>query len=450
MTTLRNLLIAALISASSISFAQPAGDEPTAPDVASAPSPGDESGRTDPLDPGDGALRWIARGALFVPRVAITVAFAPLEGTVWAVERYRVVDRARRLFFNDAGTVGLFPTIQLESGLGVIIGARFVHQNLLGSGERLDIRASAGGRFLQRYSMALHSGERFGKRLSLEAKALYEHRPSDAFYGIGNSDMTTETRLRHRLARVTGGFDVRVGGDLHLRGAGVLADHAFGQSDAGPPIDELDQTMQLAGFAPGVRNGYSELELRWDSRRSAVAWEPPSIFATGSLAAAFAGRVISLSGGSDFWRYGLDLQHFLRLGPGPRVVALRAHGEAVTGPREEVPFNELPRLGGENLLRGYPFARFRDRVALVGSVDYQWDLARSLSASLFADAGRVYESVGDVELTGLRVGYGVSVEFHTDRSFVARVSLASSIDGGVVLNFALNPVFDLDARAERR
>jgi len=450
MIILRNLSIAAVILASSVSFAQSAGDEPTAPDVATAPVPGDESGRTDPLDPGDGAVRRIARGALFVPRVAITVVFAPLEGLAWAVERYRVIDRARRLFFNDAGTVGLFPTLELQSGLGVTIGARFVDRDLVGAGERVDLRASVGGRFLQRYSAALHSGERFGKRVSLEAKALYERRPEDAFYGIGNSDMTTEARFRHRIARITGGFDARVGGDLHLRGAGALADHAFEQSDSGPPVGALYQAMPLAGFEHGFRDGYGELELRWDSRRSAVAWEPPSILATGSLAAVFAGRVTSLGGGSDFWRYGVDLQHFLRLGPGPRVLVLRAHGEAVTGSRAEVPFDELPRLGGENLLRGYPLDRFRDRALLVGSVDYQWDLARSLSASLFADAGRVYESIRGIDLTGLRVGYGVAVEFHTDHSFLARASLASSIDGGVFLNLALNPVFDLDERAERR
>jgi hypothetical protein len=464
MIALRNLSIAALIAASSTSFAQPVSDEPTALDVASAAAPGDESGRTDSLDPGDGAVRRIARGALFVPRVAITVAFAPLESITWIVERYRVVDRAQRLFFNDAGTVGLFPTIELESGLGLTIGARFVHRNLLGSGERVDVRASGGGRFRQRYAMALRSGQYFGKRISIEAGAEYERRPDDAFYGIGNSDqidamapidprgagMATEARFRHRIARATGAFDARVAGDLHLRGDGSLADHDFGRTDHEWPIDARYQPQRLGGFEHGVRNGYGELELRWDSRRRAVAWEPLSRFSTGSLAAAFAGRVTSLDGGRDFWRYGVDLQQFLRLGPGPRAVALRAHGEAVTGPRDAIPFNELPRLGGKDVLRGYPLDRFRDRVAMAGAVDYQWDLARNLSASLFVDAGRVYESLHAARLTGLRVGYGVSVEFHTDRSFLARASLASSIDGGMFLNLALDPVFELDRRVGRR
>lgn len=203
MIALRNLAIAALIAASSTSFAQPVSDEPTALDVASAAASGDESGRTDSLDPGDVAVRRIARGALFVPRVAITAAFAPLEGITWIVERYRVVDRARRLFFNDAGTVGLFPTIELERGLDLTIGARFVHRNLLGSGERVDVRATGGGRFRQRYAMAVHSGPRVGERLSLEARAEYERRPDDAFYGIGNSDQISVARSRCSRGSIT-------------------------------------------------------------------------------------------------------------------------------------------------------------------------------------------------------------------------------------------------------
>jgi hypothetical protein len=444
MTIRTTLPIAAAIAIPSTAFAD---DELSARDVAGAPTSGDESGRTDPSDDGDGAGRRIGRGLLFVPRVAARVVLAPAEATAWALERFQLIDRARRLFFNDAGTVGLFPTLQLDSGFGVNAGARFVHRDLLGASEKLSVRASAGGRFRQRYAVAFDTGDRFGPHVVLDARAEYELRPTDPFYGLGNADMATETRFRQRIARVTGGFETAVAGDLHLRGAGSLADRVFDRASTGEPIDDVHMP---AGFADGTRNGYGELELRWDSRRRTVPWEPLSIFTTGTLAAVFAGRTVSLDGGADFWRYGIDLQRFVRLAAGPRVLALRAHGEAVTGPRDEVPFTELPRLGGKTVLRGYPADRFRDRVAMFGSADYQWDLARSVSASLFVDAGRVSASVRDAGVTGLRVGYGVGIDLHTDRSFLARASLASSIDGGVFLNLALDPVFELDERVDRR
>jgi len=102
------------------------------------------------------------------------------------------------------------------------------------------------------------------------------------------------------------------------------------------------------------------------------------------------------------------------------------------------------------VLRGYASDRFRDRIAMVGSVDYSWDLAPTISASLFVDAGRVQRSLEDLETSDLRVGYGMQVDLHTSRSFLARAQIASSVDGGVFFNFGLDPVFELDGRVERR
>jgi outer membrane protein assembly factor BamA len=205
----------------------------------------------------------------------------------------------------------------------------------------------------------------------------------------------------------------------------------------------------LVGY-DGVRNTYGELELRFDSRRRASEWEPVSVPATGWLAGVFAGRVTALDDGADFWRYGMDLQKFTSLGEGPRVLVLRTHGEAVTGETTDVPFIELPRIGGGTTLRGYAVDRFRDRVAITGSAEYQWDLSHFVSASLFVDAGKVAPSLRDLDVHDLRVGYGASVELHSSYSFLARATLASSIDGGLFFTIGLDPVFELEGRTERR
>lgn len=81
----------------------------------------------------------------------------------------------------------------------------------------------------------------------------------------------------------------------------------------------------------------------------------------------------------------------------------------MSGTRDQVPFTELPMLGGSSFLRGYPFERFRDRAAGFGSVQYQWDVSHILDAYLFADAGRVFPSIANVTLHGLRVGYGIEL-----------------------------------------
>lgn len=424
----------------------PPSDEKTAAEVAGAPVPGQESGRLDPGEQ-DSTLRLIGRGALFVPRVAVDVALAPVRVGVYSVERYHLIDRIYSVFFNDAGTIGLYPTARLESGYGLNVGARFVHRDLLGHDEHLTLHAATGGRFRQIFRLAFRSGELLGDRLALELEPGFERRPKDAFYGFGN-EPGIETRYRKQRARIALATDARIVGKLHVRASGALADFEVEPSTEGTSIEEVYDPEMLAGYGSS-REAYGELELRWDSRRRTSTWETRAIPTTGWLAAAFAGRM-AVAERQDFWRYGVDLQHFLRITGGPRVIGARVHAEGVTGPRDDVPFFELPALGGPSQLRGYPLERFRDRVAAAGSIEYAWDLSPFFAASTFVDAGRTFSTLRDVGVSDLRVGYGIALQGHTSNSFLARLSVASSIDGGVFVDLALDPVFDLESRVDRR
>ena len=439
-----------LLVSTTVAAAQPTAlspDEPTAADVATAPRPGEESGRVD-AEPGDSTARLVARGGLFLPRMAFAALLKPVEGVVWVEERYQIRARAQRLFWNAAGTAGLMPTVHLESGFGLNAGARFVHRDVLGAGEQVTLDASTGGRFRELARVRFRSGERMpGVELALDAR--YERRPKDAFYGIGNADAAVDARYRDRVMRATTSADVQLGSAVHATFAGALSDHEYSPSTTGRPIGELYMTDALTGF-DGTRAGYAEVELRWDTRGNASIWDVPSIVSTGSLLAAYAGRSVALDAHPSYWRYGADIQRFVRLAAGPRVLAFRGHVDAVSGAVEEVPFTELPRLGGNKLLRGYPGDRFRDRIALAAGIDYRWDLARNVSGTLFVDAGRVQRSIADIALDHVRIGYGVGLEVYGARSLIARVSAASSLDGGVFVDLALDPVFDLDRRVDRR
>ncbi|HWO25946.1 MAG TPA: BamA/TamA family outer membrane protein [Kofleriaceae bacterium] len=446
---------------------QPA-PEPTAADVAGAPVPGQESGRLDRIDGGDSTPRLIGRGFLFLPKVAIQAALAPIRAGIWANERYHLFDRAQGVMFNEPGTMGLYPRVGLESGFGVNVGAKFVHRDLFGAREHLGLSASTGGRFRREFEVSLRSGKRFGEHVKLSLKGEHDRRPRERFFGIGNHDevpvpiepldaldtsggepIAVETRYRQQLLRGTAVAEVHVARDLHVFASGALTDFEVGRSEDGPPIDEVYMSESLVGWG-GARLAYSELELRWDSRRALSSWEPKPVYSGGWLASVYGGRAHRLDAGPDYWRYGADLQRFFRLARGPRVLAARAHVEAVSGAQGEVPFFELPELGGAKLLRGYETERFRDRIAAVGSLDYQWDLSQMFSARLFTDVGRVYASADELALTGLRVGYGAGLDLHTRSSFWLRSSIASSIDGGIFLNLAFEPAFELDRRVEQR
>ncbi|MEO8704442.1 MAG: BamA/TamA family outer membrane protein [Kofleriaceae bacterium] len=466
--TIRISLLAAVL-APTLASADPAEDdappprEPTAVTVRTAPVSGEESGRIDSGDHGDGTDttgRLLARGVLFVPKLAVTVVFAPLRGLIYVYERYQLSQRYFGLFFDDTRTYGIVPVAEIEAGFGLSGGGKTLHRNVFGGNEHFSARAVFGGQFQQAASVKLDTGTRFGDRFKLELEGVYEKHPRDKFFGIGNTDIVdpemhvvgetnVKARYRNRVERVMGIADLGVAGPLHLMASGSLVDFTYASIEDAP-IDELYPMNQIVGFATGDRHSYNELEVRWDRRQRGSDWEVDAVPSTGELISVFGGRVTALDDGPDYWRAGADLQKPIRLGRGPRVLTARVYAEAVSGSRDEVPFTALPRLGGKMLLRGYDLDRFRDRFASMGSLEYSWDLTKEFSASVFADAGRVASSVRDWNDGPLRVGYGFGLEAHTDKSFLLRSSIATSVDGGLFLNIAFEPVTELGARVERR
>jgi len=444
---------------------RPTPGELTAADVQDAPVPGNESGQLTVLDRSDSTFRVAARGALFIPKLALVVALSPVPGAIWADDRYRLEDLYYRVFYSADRTIGLFPTATYTSGFGVAAGAGFVDRQLFGEHESLALEATTGAVTGETYRVgalgSFRTGQRISAWLQLGLDASFERHPADPFYGIGDGNLVAptsspinpqtdvtavETHHRYQEARLAVVGDARVIDGLHLLGAGAVTDLRFGRSTTGTPIDAAYSAPELVGFDTGVRHAYGEIELRWDTRRRTTDWEPRDVHSTGSLAAASAGCLHRLDGGADFWRYGVELQHYWRIAKGPRLVAVRFHGSGVTGERSEVPFTELPTLGGSSFLRGYGFERFRDRVAAFGSVQYQWDVSHLVGAYLFTDVGRVFPALDQLTARGMRVGYGVGLELHGSNGFLVEGSVASSIDGGVVLSVSFNPILDSKER----
>lgn len=452
--------IAVVVMASSaLADPTPVAPPVTAADVANQPRPGGESGRTD-MPEGDSTLRVAGRAALFVPKLVVDAALTPIDGAVWMQDRYKLDELYYKLFFNDAHTVGLYPTATYATGFGITGGVRFVDRDLFGAHEWMALQATtgyiSGEPYHESFLAGANTGHRLG-RIELGAEATFDRRPNDPFFGIGNTDLATaggphadpravavSTHYRYQEARAASYVDARVAGPLHARFTGAIVEHAMSRSSSGPAIDEVYDPGALVGWN-GFTNLYGELELRIDERR-ALAWEPVGLKSNGWLAAATLGRVHDLDVGGDFWRGSVELQDFIHLAKGPRMLALRLRGEAVSGSAMDVPLIQLPMLGGGDFLRGYDFERFRDKVSALGSAEYIWDLSHWFAAALFVDAGRVYDSFSAIGVDHLRVGYGAALEVSKDDMFLFEASVASSIDGGLFLSLSFNPVFDARPR----
>lgn len=442
----------------------------TARSLEGAPLPNQVSGmsRREPESIGNN-LRIVPRVLLFVPRIVLEVGNAPVRGVLYLFDRYSLSRRVKDVLFNDDGTIGVYPTAGIQTGFGFTVGARFVHKDLFGEGEKFGVGAEFGGTYNQRYSAELSTGTRLGRRLKLSLEGEYEIDPRNRFFGIGNGDevettmapvdpyddpVAIDTRYRETVTRAYARARVKLFGAVSARLTSGVMWKSFGESSpedlkARNNIVDHYLTDELPGFRDGAAYSYNELELRYDTRRPSTIWETINMPSTGWLILGYGG----IARGFDraptrYVRYGGDVQRFFRIATGPRVLALRVMAEEVRGDSDAIPFTDLPVMGGQSILRGYVLDRFRDKAIATATAEYQFDLSYLVAGFLFADAGRTFNSLSEATIDGIRVGFGGGLQLHGTRSYVGRLTLATSIDGGFFFSVNFNRAFDPRKRLE--
>ena len=416
---------------------------------------------------GEWAL-WIPRVLLFPIRAVVYVVGWPISKGLYALELYNLTSEIKSVFFNEDDTVAIYPVAFAETGFGLNIGGRLIVRRIANTDIGFTGRASFGGRFKQLFTTKLSTNKTF-KHLTLDLRSSYEIRPKDQFFGIGDGDLVDdappmavdarrgfirESRFRQDAFRTSAQATYQPIKPLSIGLSGALLFRDFFPADEVANEDQLAAVYDVATvarFVEGSNTAYGELEVTYDARETPSRFESLATPSAGWLLGGFAGYTRGFNGDpSRYLRYGLDLQRFLRLAEGPRSLALRLKIEGVTGGYDEVSFYDLPKLGGPLLLRGYNLDQYRDRVAALGSIEYQFDTSESSGGFLFADVGRVYAQPEDLTLADLRLGFGGGIQFHSKRSFLGRFTIASNPQQDVFLSLSFDPVYDTRARVERR
>ena len=426
------------------------------------PPPEEASGIKTPPKKKAKPLLWLPRAVFYVPAQVLDLAVTPVRWGLVTYEQYALKTRALDVFFNKQRTFGVVPILFVETGFGFNGGVRVIHRDLAGNGENLFVRASYGGLYLQRYEVRLGSGGLLGKRVRLDLRGAYRIVPRAPFFGIGNNDISDEldpaladatnsdfaaqTRYRRDEAQWGTGLEVSVVNKLVFQ-----LGHLWTWRQFSPAIDTPGGRQTQLRYDPSSLTTFLEGQI---GAYTEAAFEYNTLHVTAphlSSAAPSAGWLLRLYGGygfgvvhdpSNYWRYGADLQRFINLWGGNRTLHLRLAADVVEAPMDQIPFVDLPSLGGPTYLRGYTRDRFRDRISGLGSVEYIWPLVRYASPYIFADVGRVWNRA-PLPFNNMRFGYGGGIQVHTRRAFVMRLQLASSIDGGLFFQFNLNPTHEL-------
>jgi len=175
-------------------------------------------------------------------------------------------------------------------------------------------------------------------------------------------------------------------------------------------LREVSDSGQLVtGTVPGSEDGRAvegSLLVTYDVRDNTIY---PNAGAYVQLTLLGAATALA----SDFGYGGLQLDARAYLSPLSRhVLALRA---LTSGRSGTPPFDMLPQLGGDALLRGYYQGRFRDEVLVALQSEYRLPVFWRIGAVGFAAVGRVAPRYGDLSLDDLKVSLGGGLRFLLSR-----------------------------------
>jgi hypothetical protein len=134
-----------------------------------------------------------------------------------------------------------------------------------------------------------------------------------------------------------------------------------------------------------------------------------------------------LGSGSDFYLIEADLRHYAAVF-GEAVLALQGRLQISGG---KVPFQALPSLGGNGIMRGYQAGRYVDKTSLAAQAELRFPLVARLGGAVFFGAGDVRPSLAGYAFEELKASAGAGLRFILDRErqITARIDVGITAEG---------------------
>jgi hypothetical protein len=319
-----------------------------------------------------------------------------------------------QLFYFDHGRGYLFPSAEIETDRDASASLRIFHDSpapLLSSGT---LGLKYGGKREHSVDASLSISQLFIGGWS-------RSRPDHYIY-VGDEAMRFTLKDRVAYSRLSLGIRSEIT-------AGFVASYRYSYAEqrdcdcsTSPASEVYDEFFRQTGSEERWGAG---TEIVFDTRANGDH-SPSGWLASGAATRVWGAR----SADVDYWRSRAEIRRHLHVYAGNRFLSLGARANGVRRiDDEQVPFWELPTLGGDRYLRGFSVDRFRDYVAVVFSAQYSYPIFQGFRGLLFADFGSTASAWRAFELDRFRTGYGMELSSRLDRNFLFRFQLAHSRDG---------------------
>lgn len=378
------------------------------------------------------ALAWAPRVVLF-PAHALTEygIRRPAVSTLNWMSRYAVLTRVYDLFTWDDGNAGIYPIFDVDIGLKSSLGATVYWDELIVPANSLRLSASAAPDGVIQTSLRerLKLFRDGTGRLTLRSH--YVKRPDGVFFGIGSDTRPQDKVYFAYTARaIAAGLDGDLGGLNRIGFELGYRDARLGPTDEDPSLETRYGGPGQPPPPPGF-DRYGLLQARaglvLDSRNPRLDLTAGTgVRLEGDVAYGFDPNDSTL----EMATWGVVGNAFYDFSGSRHVVGLEVatRFSERLGTRE-IPFTELPALGGLEWMRGFLSGRLRGDSAFAAGAQYRYPFWTYLDAELFASAGNVFPG----HLSGfgpqrLFLNYGVALRttYSRDTSLALTAAVATN------------------------
>jgi len=231
------------------------------------------------------------------------------------------------------------------------------------------------------------------------------------YFGTGSStSLADEDAFTRQQVRWSTSVRRALGGSSSGPYLGLMIDGAL------TGIEDLDTAP--TGASGGLRSALG-LEFTWDRRDRAHAARTGTFLGASILAA---DRLFGSE--YDYGRFCLDGRVYGRLYE-DHTLAGRLVMDLGWG---DVPFYDLPMLGGPDLMRGTYQGRYRARSRLAGQLEYRSPQIYDVHFVAFVEAGTVADTPASVDFGDTRVNLGLGARYEIVPRLFVRLDGAVSRD----------------------
>ena len=383
--------------------------------------------------------RSVAYHVLATPAYVLHGVTRPLG---WGIQY--VTQRFPNLFEGRRPPAGVLPIVEIGGPAGVLGGLALYDNTFLGTDHSARIEGLYGGPDTFEGEVSYGIPAPFGPNTQFDVRANVFSDPESEFFLDGNDsdEALDETFFDRNQFDVTARLNVGPS-EQGLRGQfGVLYEYI----ETGPGEDAQGDRFRQA--APAGTGTVDLLTSRLSLGLDRTSGAPRTAHGTEVLLRLDYTQDLN----ADRFRYGryvAEVRQYLPVGffPDSRRLVLRGRLEQ-TEPLfdgEAVPFYQRPSLGGQNLVRGFPFNRFQDDGSLVLNAEYRYPIWSNFDALLFVDAGQVFPKLSRVAVDRFNWSYGGGLHMLNQKGLSFRFEVAGSTEG-IRTILTVDPLFKRLAR----